>query len=82
MAEYIDAVQPGSYVALSHFFDPETTSELSELARKSGSGNAGQTSGGRQRTDAEYRTLLGRSGLRLTRVVPSTGRISLPGGSP
>lgn len=35
------------------------------------------TSGGRQRTDAEYRTLLGRSGLRLTRAVPSTGRISL-----
>jgi hypothetical protein len=35
------------------------------------------TSGGRQRTDVEYRTLLGRSGLRLTRVVPSTGRISL-----
>ncbi|HVE96469.1 MAG TPA: methyltransferase [Pseudonocardiaceae bacterium] len=35
------------------------------------------TSGGRQRTDAEYRTLLDRSGLRLTRAVPSTGRISL-----
>jgi hypothetical protein len=35
------------------------------------------TSGGRQRTDAEYRALLGRSGLRLTGVVPSTGRISL-----
>jgi hypothetical protein len=34
MAEYIDALPSGSYVALSHFFDPETTSELSELARK------------------------------------------------
>jgi SAM-dependent methyltransferase len=33
MAEYIDALAPGSYVALSHFWDPETT-ELSELARK------------------------------------------------
>lgn len=35
------------------------------------------TSGGRQRTEAEYRTLLGRAGLRLTRIVPSNGGISL-----
>ena len=34
MAEYIEALPSGSYVAISHFFDPETTSELSELARK------------------------------------------------
>jgi hypothetical protein len=34
MAAYIDALPSGSYVALSHFFDPETPSELSELARK------------------------------------------------
>ena len=34
MAEYIDALSPGSYVAISHFFDPETSSELSEFARK------------------------------------------------
>jgi SAM-dependent methyltransferase len=34
MAEYIDALPSGSYVAISHFFDPETTPELSELARK------------------------------------------------
>jgi hypothetical protein len=34
MAEYIDALPSGSYVAISHFFDPETTSELSTLARK------------------------------------------------
>jgi hypothetical protein len=34
MAEYIDALPSGSYVAISHFFDPETPSELSELARK------------------------------------------------
>jgi SAM-dependent methyltransferase len=33
MREYIDALPPGSYVALSHFFDPETT-EDSALARK------------------------------------------------
>jgi SAM-dependent methyltransferase len=34
MQEYIDALPSGSYVAISHFFDPETTSELSELARR------------------------------------------------
>ena len=32
MQEYIDALPSGSYVALSHFFDPEN--EYSELARK------------------------------------------------
>ncbi len=34
MAEYIDALPSGSYVAISHFFEPETTPELAELARK------------------------------------------------
>ncbi|HEX4103372.1 MAG TPA: SAM-dependent methyltransferase [Pseudonocardiaceae bacterium] len=34
MAEYIDALPSGSYVAISHFCDPETTNELSTLARK------------------------------------------------
>jgi hypothetical protein len=34
MAEYIDALPSGSYVAISHFCDPETTSELSTLARR------------------------------------------------
>ncbi len=33
MQEYIDALPSGSYVALSHFFDPETT-EDSRLARR------------------------------------------------
>jgi hypothetical protein len=33
MAEYIDALPSGSYVALSHFYDPETP-EYSPLARK------------------------------------------------
>lgn len=33
MAEYVDALPAGSYVALSHFFDPETA-EHSALARK------------------------------------------------
>ncbi|HEY6423527.1 MAG TPA: methyltransferase [Pseudonocardiaceae bacterium] len=35
------------------------------------------TSGGRQRTEAEYRTLFSRAALRLTRIVPSTGMVSL-----
>ena len=35
------------------------------------------TSGGCQRTEAEHRTLLGRAGLRLTRIVPSDGLVSL-----
>jgi hypothetical protein len=35
------------------------------------------TSGGRQRTEAEFRVLLGRVGLRLTRIVPSAGTVSL-----
>lgn len=34
MAEYIDALPSGSYVAISHFSDPQTTPELSELAQK------------------------------------------------
>ncbi|MGH4007077.1 MAG: SAM-dependent methyltransferase [Pseudonocardiaceae bacterium] len=34
MAGYIDALPSGSYVAISHFSDPETTPELSELARR------------------------------------------------
>jgi SAM-dependent methyltransferase len=33
MQEYVDALPSGSYVVLSHFFDPETP-ELSPLARK------------------------------------------------
>ncbi|MDR7302792.1 SAM-dependent methyltransferase [Haloactinomyces albus] len=33
MREYIDALPSGSYVALSHFFDPETD-EYSDLARR------------------------------------------------
>ncbi|MGH3329186.1 MAG: SAM-dependent methyltransferase [Streptomycetales bacterium] len=33
MQEYIDALAPGSYVGISHFFDPET-SEHSDLARR------------------------------------------------
>jgi hypothetical protein len=35
------------------------------------------TAGGRQRTEAELRALLGRAGLRLTRTIPSTSMVSL-----
>ena len=35
------------------------------------------TSGGRERTEAEYRTLFDRAGLRLTRIVPSAALVSL-----
>ncbi|MGH3768076.1 MAG: methyltransferase [Pseudonocardiaceae bacterium] len=35
------------------------------------------TGGGRQRTEAEYRSLFARAGLRLTRIVPSSGVVSL-----
>jgi O-methyltransferase len=40
------------------------------------------TAGGRQRTEAEYRTLLARAGLRLTRIMPSSGMVSLVEGMP
>jgi hypothetical protein len=35
------------------------------------------TGDGRQRTETEHRTLLSRSGFRLTSIVPTTGMISL-----
>jgi O-methyltransferase domain len=35
------------------------------------------TTGGRQRTEAEFRVLLDRAGFRLVRIVPSAGMISL-----
>lgn len=33
--------------------------------------------GGRQRTEAEFRALIDRAGFPLTRIVPSSGRVSL-----
>jgi len=35
------------------------------------------TSGGRERTEAEYRRLCERAGLRLTRIVPTTDLVSV-----
>jgi hypothetical protein len=64
MAEYIDALAPGSYVALSHFYDPETKPELSELARKMEHVFLHSPMGsGRFRTSAEIEGML--SGLEL-----------------
>ncbi len=53
MQEYIDALPSGSYVAICHFFDPETPSELSELARKMEQIFANSPLGGVFRTRAE-----------------------------
>jgi hypothetical protein len=39
-------------------------------------------SGGRERTRREYQTLLERGGLRLDRVVPTTGPVSVIVGAP
>ena len=33
--------------------------------------------GGQERTEAEYRTLLDKAGLRLTRVVPTASAVSI-----
>ncbi len=35
------------------------------------------TPGGRERTEAEYRALLGKAGYRLTRIVPTPGPVSI-----
>lgn len=35
------------------------------------------TSGGRQRTEAQFRTVLHQAGLRLTRILPSSGPVSV-----
>jgi hypothetical protein len=35
------------------------------------------TSGGRERTREEFRTLLGRAGLRLRRIVPTESRVKI-----
>ncbi len=63
MAEYIDALPSGSYVAICHFFDPETPPELSELARKMEQVFAQSPLGGVFRTRAEIEGML--SGLEL-----------------
>jgi SAM-dependent methyltransferase len=63
MAEYIDALPSGSYVAICHFFDPETPPELSELAHKMERVFAQSPLGGVFRTRAEIEGML--PGLEL-----------------
>lgn len=63
MQEYIDALPSGSYVALSHFFDPETD-EFAELARRMEDVFIHSPMGsGRFRTRAEIEAML--PGLEL-----------------
>jgi len=38
--------------------------------------------GGQERTEAEYRVLLGKAGFRLNRVVPTTSVVSIVEGVP
>jgi hypothetical protein len=61
-------------VLLAELVLPE--SAVPAMARLADLGMLIMTSGGRERTAAEYRTLFDRAGLRLTRIVPSTGMIS------
>ncbi len=63
MAEYIDALPSGSYVAICHFFDPESPPELSELAHKMEQIFAQSPLGGVFRTRAEIEGML--PGLEL-----------------
>jgi O-methyltransferase domain len=61
-------------VLLAEFILPEGA--VPSMAKLADLGMLIMTSGGRERTEAEYRTLFDRAGLRLTRIVPSTGLIS------
>ena len=54
---------------------PEDTAP--SMAKLADLGMLVMTSGGRERTETEYRTLFDRAGLRLTRIVPSTALVSL-----
>ncbi|MGH3769934.1 MAG: methyltransferase [Pseudonocardiaceae bacterium] len=62
-------------VLLAELVLPEDTAP--SMAKLADLGMLIMTSGGRERTEAEYRTLFDGAGLRLTRVVPSTGLVSL-----
>ncbi|MEU0789047.1 SAM-dependent methyltransferase [Amycolatopsis sp. NPDC005961] len=58
MREYIDALAPGSYVVLSHFFDPEVP-ELTEIAKRiENILTQGPLGAGRFRTRAEIEAML------------------------
>ncbi|MYW94554.1 hypothetical protein G3I59_29165 [Amycolatopsis rubida] len=63
MREYIDALAPGSYVAMAHFYDPEVP-ELTAVAKRIGEILvAGPLGAGRFRTRAEIEAML--PGLEL-----------------
>jgi O-methyltransferase domain len=62
-------------VLLVEFVLPEDTTP--SMAKLADLGMLIMTSGGRERTEAEYRTLCDRARLRLTRIVPITSLVSL-----
>ena len=62
-------------VLLAELVLPEGTAP--SMAKLADLGMLIMTSGGRERTEAEYRRLCDRAGFRLTRIMPSTGLVSL-----
>jgi O-methyltransferase domain len=62
-------------VLLAELVLPEGTAP--SMAKLADLGMLIMTSGGRERTEAEYRRLCERAGLRLTRIVPGTDLVSL-----
>ena len=70
-----DAMASTGYVLIAEMVLPEgpvpSTAKLLDLVMLV------MTSGGRHRTEEDFRVLLSRAGLRLTRIVPSSGRVSL-----
>ncbi len=71
MAAYIDALPSGSYVALTHFFDPEDDGPLSAMARELEHNLVNSVGSGRCRTRAEIAAFL--DGLEP--VEPGMGRL-------
>jgi SAM-dependent methyltransferase len=64
MAEYVDALCPGSYVALTHWLDPEDGGEGTALARRKEAAYRNSSMGtGRYRTRGEIMAML--DGLEL-----------------
>lgn len=71
MREYLDALQPGSFVVFSHFFDPEVP-ELTEVAKRIENILVnGPMGAGRFRTRTEIEEML--TGLEIIRPNALTG---------